>query len=63
MQYQGRSTHSWFDIEAPVAQVVSPVEVMKANHHATNNCNSDVLLNKLKPHAVIAHLDGRVQPL
>lgn len=62
MQYQGRSTHSWFDIEAPVAQVVSPVEVMKANHHATNNCNSDVLLSKLKPHAVIAHVWRDVQP-
>lgn len=62
LQYSGRSTHSWFDVEAPVAAVMPQVEVMKANHHGTSNCNSDVLLNKLKPQAILIHVWRDIQP-
>lgn len=62
LQYNGRSTHSWMDIEQPVAEVMGAVEILKANHHATSNCNSDVFLKKLKPKAVIIHTWRDVQP-
>lgn len=62
LQYNGRSTYGWMDIERPVAEVMGPVEILKANHHATDNCNSDVFLNKLKPKAVIVHTWRDVQP-
>lgn len=62
LQYSGRSTHSWFDIEAPVAAVMSQVEVMKASHHGTSNCNSAEMLGKLKPQTVLIHVWRDVQP-
>ena len=62
LSYSGRSTHSWFDIEAPVAQVMSPVEVMKASHHGTSNCNSTEMLNRLKPQTILIHVWRDVQP-
>lgn len=62
LQYNGRSTYSWMDMERPVADVMGPVEVLKANHHATENCNSDTYLNKLKPKAVVVHTWRDVQP-
>jgi len=55
LQYTNRSLYPWLDVEAPVANVVSAVDVMKANHHCTSNCNSDVLVNKLNPKVVLAH--------
>jgi len=62
LQYNGRSTHPWKDIEAPVAIVVPEVDVMKANHHATSNCNGTTLLNRLKPQTVIIHPWRDVHP-
>ena len=62
LQYNGRSTYSWKDIEAPLAQIVKPVDVMKSNHHGTSNCNSDLLLNKLKPKVVLSHTWRDVHP-
>ena len=62
LQYNGRTAHPWKDIEAPVTEVVPEVDVMKANHHGTDNCNDAPLLNKLKPQAVIIHPWRDVQP-
>ena len=62
IQYSGRSSYAWSDIEAPVAEVVSDVEVMKACHHGTSNCNSDALLRKLNPEVMIANVWRDVQP-
>jgi len=53
LQHNGRSDHPWKDMEAPVAAVVPPVEVMKANHHGTSNCNSDAILKSLSPQTVV----------
>lgn len=38
-QYNGLSSYSWKDIETAVAQVCGKVEVMKADHHGTDNTN------------------------
>lgn len=62
LQYNGRSTHSWKDIEAPVAAVVPEVDVMKANHHATAHCNGTAILNSLSPQTVIIHPWRDVHP-
>lgn len=62
LQYGGRSTYSWFDVEAPVAEVMSQVEVMKASHHGTSNCNSDEMLKKLKPQTILVHVWRDIQP-
>lgn len=62
LQYNGRSDYSWRDIEAPIVNSVPAVDVMKANHHGTAHCNSDVLLQKLKPHTVVAHVWRDVHP-
>lgn len=62
LQYNGRSTYPWKDIEAPVANVVQQVEVMKANHHATSNCNGTAILSSLKPQTVIIHPWRDVHP-
>lgn len=62
IQYNGRSAYPWKDIESPVADVVSEVEVMKANHHGTANCNSDMLVGKLRPDVMIANIWRDVQP-
>lgn len=62
IQYSGRSSQSWKDIELPISQVVKKVEGMKACHHSTANTNSDNLLNKLKPDFYIAGVWRAVQP-
>jgi beta-lactamase superfamily II metal-dependent hydrolase len=62
LQYNGRSTYSWKDVEAPVAEVMTAVDVLKANHHGTSNCNSDGFLKKLKPQTVLIHTWRDVQP-
>lgn len=38
-QYDGISNYSWKDIETPVAKACGKVEVMKADHHGTQNTN------------------------
>ncbi|MDR0833656.1 MAG: twin-arginine translocation signal domain-containing protein [Candidatus Symbiothrix sp.] len=55
LQYTNRSLYAWLDIEKPVAEVVTAVDVMKTNHHCTSNCNSDVLVAKLKPRVALVH--------
>jgi beta-lactamase superfamily II metal-dependent hydrolase len=55
LQYTNRSLYPWLDVEKPVADVVTAVDVMKANHHCTSNCNSDVLVEKLNPKVVLVH--------
>jgi len=35
---------------------------MKANHHGTANCNSETLLKKLSPQAVVIHTWRDIQP-
>lgn len=62
LQYNGSTQHPWKDIEAPIAKIVSQVDVMKANHHGTSNCNSQALLNKLKPEVVLCHVWRDVHP-
>lgn len=62
IQYNGRSTYAWKDIEAPIAKVMGKVEVMKASHHGTANTNSKELLSALKPDVMIAATWQDVQP-
>jgi beta-lactamase superfamily II metal-dependent hydrolase len=62
LQYNGRTADPWKDIEAPVAAVMGAVDVLKANHHGTSNCNSSTFLNKLKPRAVLIHTWRDVHP-
>ena len=62
LQYNDRSSYPWKDIEAPVATVLPEVDVMKANHHGTANCNGTAILNSLKPQTVIIHPWRDVQP-
>lgn len=62
LQYNGMSDYSWKDIETPVANVMTSVDLLKANHHGTANCNGSVFLNKLAPQAVIIHSWRDVQP-
>lgn len=62
LQYNGRSTDPWKDVEAPVAAVMGEVEVMKANHHGTLNCNGTELMNVLRPHAILINSWRDVQP-
>ncbi len=61
LQYNDKSNYAWKDVEAPVAQVMTAVDVMKANHHGTSNCNSQALLNKLSPKAIFIHTWRDVQ--
>lgn len=62
LQYGGRTAHPWKDIEAPVAVVVPEVDVMKASHHGTGNCNGEAIMNKLNPQTVVIHPWRDVQP-
>lgn len=62
LQYNGRTEHSWKDIEASVAEVMTPVDVLKANHHATSNCMGTEFMTKLKPNSVLIHSWRDVQP-
>jgi beta-lactamase superfamily II metal-dependent hydrolase len=62
LQYNGKSTYAWKDVEAPVTKVMTAVDVMKANHHGTSNCNGEAFLKKLSPSVVICHTWRDVQP-
>ena len=62
IQYTGRSTYSWKDIELPISKVMKKVEAMKASHHSTKNTNSAELLGVLKPDVYIAGVWRDVQP-
>lgn len=62
IQYSGKSSNSWKDIELPISQVMKKVEGMKASHHSTANTNSAELLGKLKPDFYIAGVWRDVQP-
>lgn len=61
-QYQGRSTYSYMDSEAPIAAVVGNVDVAKGDHHGTKNCNDATLMKALKPTVWITHVWRDVQP-
>ena len=54
IQYNGRGTYAWKDIEAPISKVVGKVEAMKANHHCTKNTNGSTLLAALRPDVFVA---------
>ena len=62
LSYSNSSKWSWYNVETPVAALMPKVEVMKANHHGTGDCNSDLLLKAAKPDAVIIHTWRDVQP-
>lgn len=62
IQYTGKSTHAWKDIELPISKVMRKVEGMKASHHSTANTNSAELLGALKPDFYIAGVWRDVQP-
>lgn len=62
IQYNDRTQYPWKDIEAPIAEVVSKVDVMKASHHGTSNTNSSALLDKLRPEVVVCQPWRDVQP-
>lgn len=62
IQFTGKSTYPWMDIELPISQVMKKVEVMKASHHSTKNTNSTELLGVLKPDVYIAGVWRDVQP-
>lgn len=62
IQYNGRSTYGYKDIELPISKVVKKVEVMKASHHGTSNCNGTEILTALKPDAVVINVWRNVQP-
>ena len=62
IQFTGKSTYSWKDIELPISKVMKKVEAMKASHHSTKNTNSTELLGVLKPDVYIAAVWQDVQP-
>ena len=62
IQYSGKSSYSWKDIEKPISKVVKKVEGMKASHHSTANTNGAELLSVLKPDFYIAGVWRDVQP-
>ena len=52
--YIRREQFAYYDIEAPIAEVMGKVDGMKACHHATKQTNSNELLGVLRPDFVIA---------
>lgn len=62
IQYNGRSSYGYKDIEAPISKVVKKVEVMKASHHGTSNTNGKEILAALTPDAIIIPVWRNVQP-
>lgn len=62
IQYNGRSTYPYKDIEAPIAKVMGEVDGMKACHHCTNNTNSPEMLAVLKPDFLLVSNWRDVQP-
>lgn len=53
LQYTGRSSWSWKDIELPCAKVCGQVEVMKANHHGVTNTNQAEALEEHNPQNIV----------
>ncbi len=49
----GNSTYAWKGVENEVTNVVSAVEVMKADHHGLNGTGAQILLTKLNPNIII----------
>jgi len=62
IQYSGKSTYPWMDIELPISSTLKKVEVMKASHHGTANANSQDLLNVTRPEHVLVGVWNSVQP-
>ena len=62
IQYNGRSSYGYKDIEMPISKVVKKVEVMKASHHGTAHTNGKEILAALKPDAIIVPVWRNVQP-
>ncbi len=63
LSYSGRSNiGTWVDIEYSLSLVIPQVEVMKAHHHGTSNCNSAEFLKAVKPDAVLVNVWQDVQP-
>ncbi|MCQ2140936.1 MAG: hypothetical protein MJY83_01140 [Bacteroidales bacterium] len=62
IQYSGRTSYSYKDIEEPISKVVGEVDVMKASHHGTSNTNSSTILGKLKPSVLLVGNWRTVQP-
>lgn len=60
----GNSTYAWKGVENEVTNVVSPVEVMKADHHGVNGSGAQKLLTKLNPSFIICTpwQDGHPNP-
>jgi len=49
----GKSYFSWKAVEDELTPVLSPVEVMKADHHGVDGANAQSLLTKLDPEFII----------
>lgn len=49
----GNSTYAWKGVENEVTNVVSGVEVMKADHHGVKGSGAQMLLTKLNPSIII----------
>lgn len=49
----GNSNYEWKGVENSVTEVVSAVEVMKADHHGVKGSGAQMLLTKLKPQVII----------
>lgn len=62
IQYRRRSKYPYFDIEAPLAEVLDEVEVMKASHHGTSDCNGKPILEALSPDVVVINPWRDIQP-
>lgn len=62
LQYNDREDYPYKDAESPVAKVAHKVEVMKANHHGTNETNGPELLGVLKPDVWVVSNWRDVQP-
>lgn len=60
----GNSYFPWKGVENEVTNVVSPVEVMKADHHGVNGSGAQILLTKLNPSIIICTpwQDGHPNP-
>ncbi len=61
-QYNGKSTYSYKDSEAPMVKVIGTMDVAKANHHGTSNTNSQDFLNAICPTVWITNPWRDVQP-
>jgi hypothetical protein len=53
LQYNGRSSWSWKDIELPCTRIAGKVDVMKANHHGVTNTNQADALKALDPRHIV----------